>query len=72
MDAKRYTGPNPRILALPRTFRTAGVHLAVRAWGARTREYPSRYRKGQGLWLFPNPVNPANPVKIARRILCYR
>jgi hypothetical protein len=31
LDAKRYTGPNPRILALPRTFRTAGVHLTMRA-----------------------------------------
>lgn len=30
-DARRkYVGPNPRILALPRTFRTAGVHLCMR------------------------------------------
>jgi hypothetical protein len=28
-DAERYTGANPRILALPRTFRTAGVHLMM-------------------------------------------
>jgi len=28
-DAQRYTGPDPRILALPRTFRTAGVHLMM-------------------------------------------
>ena len=28
-DAARYTGPDPRILALPRTFRTAGVHLMM-------------------------------------------
>ena len=28
-DAQRYTGPNPKILALPRTFRTAGVHLMM-------------------------------------------
>lgn len=26
-DAEKYTGKNPNILALPRTFRTAGVHL---------------------------------------------
>ena len=28
-DAKRYTGPEPKILALPLTFRTAGVHLMM-------------------------------------------
>jgi len=28
-DAKRYVGANPRILALPRTFKTAGVHLMM-------------------------------------------
>jgi hypothetical protein len=28
-DAKRYTGPDPKILALPLTFRTAGVHLMM-------------------------------------------
>ncbi len=28
-DAQRYTGPDPKILALPRTFRTAGVHLMM-------------------------------------------
>jgi hypothetical protein len=28
-DAGRYTGANPRILALPRTFKTAGVHLMM-------------------------------------------
>jgi hypothetical protein len=28
-DAQRYTGENPKILALPRTFRTAGVHLLM-------------------------------------------
>ncbi len=28
-DAERYTGRNPNILALPRTFRTAGVHLMM-------------------------------------------
>jgi lactate racemase len=29
LDAERYTGPNPKILALPRTFRTAAVHLMM-------------------------------------------
>jgi len=29
-DAKKYTGKNPKILALPKTFRTAGVHLMMR------------------------------------------
>jgi len=29
-DAERYTGPNPKILALPRTFRTGAVHLMMR------------------------------------------
>jgi len=28
-DAERYVGKNPKILALPRTFRTAGVHLMM-------------------------------------------
>ncbi len=28
-DAERYTGPNPKILALPRTFRTTAVHLMM-------------------------------------------
>ncbi len=28
-DAKRYVGPNPKILALPRTFKTPGVHLMM-------------------------------------------
>jgi hypothetical protein len=28
-DAERYTGPNPKILALPRCFRTAAVHLMM-------------------------------------------
>lgn len=28
-DAERYTGANPKILALPKTFRTAGVHLMM-------------------------------------------
>jgi len=28
-QAERYVGPEPRILALPRTFRTAGVHLMM-------------------------------------------
>ncbi len=28
-DAKRYVGVEPKILALPRTFRTAGVHLLM-------------------------------------------
>ena len=28
-DAKRYVGDDPKILALPRTFRTAGVHLMM-------------------------------------------
>jgi len=27
---KKYVGPNPNILALPRTFRTAGVHLMMK------------------------------------------
>jgi lactate racemase len=29
-DAKRYTGTKPNILALPRTFRTAAVHLTMK------------------------------------------
>jgi len=29
-DARKYTGENPNILALPRTFRTAGVHLMMK------------------------------------------
>lgn len=29
-DAKRYVGSNPKILALPQTFKTAGVHLMVK------------------------------------------
>ncbi|GAA0181789.1 lactate racemase domain-containing protein [Clostridium sediminicola] len=29
-DARKYVGDNPNILALPRTFRTAGVHLMMR------------------------------------------
>jgi hypothetical protein len=28
-DAQRYIGGSPRILALPRTFRTAAVHLLM-------------------------------------------
>ncbi len=28
-DAERYTGPNPKILALPRTFRTGAAHLMM-------------------------------------------
>jgi hypothetical protein len=28
-NAERYTGPHPKILALPRTFRTAAVHLMM-------------------------------------------
>jgi len=28
-DAEKYTGPNPKILALPKTFRTAAVHLMM-------------------------------------------
>jgi hypothetical protein len=28
-DAKKYTGENPNILALPRTFRTVAVHLMM-------------------------------------------
>ncbi len=29
-DSRKYTGENPNILALPRTFRTAGVHLMMK------------------------------------------
>ena len=29
-DAERYTGANPNILALPRTFQCAGVHLMMK------------------------------------------
>ncbi|QUH29422.1 lactate racemase domain-containing protein [Vallitalea guaymasensis] len=29
-DAKKYVGDNPNILALPKTFRTAGVHLMMK------------------------------------------
>ena len=29
-DATRYVGNDPKILALPRTFRTAGVHLIMK------------------------------------------
>jgi hypothetical protein len=32
-DARRYTGENPKILALPRTFRTAAVHLMMEGDG---------------------------------------
>ncbi len=32
-DARRYVGDSPRILALPRTFRTAGVHLMMKEQG---------------------------------------
>lgn len=28
-DARKYVGGNPKVLALPRTFRTAGVHLTM-------------------------------------------
>jgi hypothetical protein len=28
-DAEKYTGKDPKILALPKTFRTAGVHLMM-------------------------------------------
>jgi lactate racemase len=28
-DARRYTGPDPKILALPRCFKTAAVHLMM-------------------------------------------
>jgi hypothetical protein len=28
-DAERYTGPNPKILALPKCFKTAAVHLMM-------------------------------------------
>ncbi|CUP99915.1 Uncharacterised protein [Flavonifractor plautii] len=27
---RKYTGPNPNILALPRTFTTAAVHLCMK------------------------------------------
>lgn len=29
LDAQKYVGANPRIVALPRTFRTAAVHLMM-------------------------------------------
>ena len=29
-DARRYTGDDPEILALPKTFKTAGVHLMMK------------------------------------------
>ena len=29
-DRRKYTGPNPNILALPRTFTTAAVHLCMK------------------------------------------
>jgi hypothetical protein len=29
-DAKRYVGKDPNILALPRTFKCAGVHLMMK------------------------------------------
>jgi hypothetical protein len=29
-DCKKYVGEKPRILALPKTFRTAGVHLMMK------------------------------------------
>jgi hypothetical protein len=29
-DAQKYVGSAPKILALPRTFRTAGVHLVMK------------------------------------------
>ncbi len=30
LDAQKITGKNPEILALPKTFRTAGVHLMMK------------------------------------------
>ncbi len=33
-DAEKYVGPGPNILALPRTFRTAGVHLMMKGESA--------------------------------------
>ena len=32
-DAQRYTGKQPNILALPKTFKTAGVHLMMKENG---------------------------------------
>ena len=32
-DAERYVGADPKILALPRTFKTAGVHLMMKGKG---------------------------------------
>jgi hypothetical protein len=29
-DAEKYVGENPNILALPRTFKCAGVHLMMK------------------------------------------
>ena len=29
-DAKKYVGENPNILALPKTFKTAAVHLGMK------------------------------------------
>jgi hypothetical protein len=29
-DASKYTGSTPNILALPKTFKTAGVHLTMK------------------------------------------
>lgn len=29
-DSRKYVGPNPNILALPKTFKTAGVHLMMK------------------------------------------
>jgi hypothetical protein len=33
-EARKYVGPEPNILALPRTFRTAGVHLMMKGQSA--------------------------------------
>lgn len=37
-DAKKYTGPNPSILALPKAFKTASVHLCMDGVGGSASE----------------------------------
>ncbi|GAB1483091.1 lactate racemase domain-containing protein [Treponema sp.] len=43
-DARKFTGPNPNILALPKAFKTASVHLCMKgeeASGPQDRDCPS-------------------------------
>ena len=37
-DAKKYTGSNPSVLALPKAFKTASVHLCMDGVGGSSNE----------------------------------